>query len=188
MNEQEIRHDVQIEEVKSKEREDNSIYSEKNKEIINEAIEQVKIHLKSTGNLRKSTHKHLKPINKTKVASKCLLCNFMTACKERFEKHMVEHSEGFKCEHCDKNVSTRKDLKEHIFMDHKSTIICSFFIRGNCTRECGFSHPSEVKYCRYSTKCPFLESGRCRYFHKMLPMWKNVSKKTNLETTHGERT
>ena len=101
---------------------------------------------------------------------------------------MVEHSESFKCEHGDKNVSTRKDLKEHIFMDHKSTINCSFFIRGNCTRECGFSHPPEVKYCRYSSKCPFIESGGCRYFHKKLPMWKNVSKKTNPETTHGERT
>ena len=42
------------------ETEDNSIDSNKIKEMINEAIEQVKIRLKSTGNQRKSTHKYPK--------------------------------------------------------------------------------------------------------------------------------
>ena len=188
MKEKEIKHDILIEEANLRQREESSLDSAKNREMIDEAIEQVKIRLKPFGNVRNSAYRQPKHRSDTKIASKCASCNFMTPCKERFEKHMIEHKEGFKCEHCDQNISTRKDLKEHIFMEHKSTIICSFFIRGNCTRDCGFSHPSEVKYCRYSAKCPFLESGRCRYFHKMLPMWKNVYKKTYPEPSYGEKT
>ena len=76
-----MRHKLFIEEIK-----DNNLNSEKNTEMIDQAIEQVKIR-------------------------NCASCNFRMPCKESFEQHMLEHTESFKCENCDQNISTRKDLK-----------------------------------------------------------------------------
>ena len=158
--------------------------------MVLEAIEHVKMRSKGRTYLKKKSNANISQSSKkeAKVAHKCHFCSFMTPSKEHYDKHMAEHSGGFQCDHCEKTILTRKDLNEHIFVEHKNTIICSFYMKGKCSRECGFKHPEEIRYCRYGSKCPYLESGRCRYFHKMLPMLKNVIKKSNPETSHGERT
>ena len=82
----------ELEIIVNEERENNSLDSDKNKEMINEAIKQVNIRLKPIQNFRKSAHIHPKHRSDIKVTSKCASCNFMTPCKERFDKHMIEHS------------------------------------------------------------------------------------------------
>ena len=60
-------HNVFIEEVRSKKRENNSLNSDRNKEMIDEAIQQVKICMKSFQNVRKSAHRQPKLRNNLKV-------------------------------------------------------------------------------------------------------------------------
>ena len=63
-----------LEEATTKERKESSLYSENNREMIDEAIEQGKICLKLFGNVKKSAYRSPKPRNDTKLTSKvCLL-------------------------------------------------------------------------------------------------------------------
>ena len=113
-------------------------------------------------------------VKEPKLANKCDECSFMSTSKECFDIHMKHHKEDFKCKHCEETCISKSILKERIFNVHKNTVICSFFMKGKCTRSCEFQHPSEIAYCRFGSQCPYVESGRCRYFHKMQPMRKKV--------------
>ena len=123
-------------------------------------------------------------IKEPKLANKCEECSFMSTSKDSFDIHIKHHKEGFKCEHCEETCISKSILKEHIFSVHKNKIICSFFMKGKCTRSCEFQHPSEITYCKYGSQCPYVERGKCRYFHKMHPMWKEVFKRGGTIQTH----
>ena len=148
-----------------------------------ECIDQAK-HMKEQHKtiVRSRNKKHFNPIHSAskpevreiKLASKCQSCSFKTHSREHFDEHMVHHNEGLKCDHWEETLPSRNVLKQHVFNTHKKKIICSYFIRGKCNRQCEFQHPIEIKCCRYGYQCPYLERGKCKYLHRVQQMRSGV--------------
>ena len=83
-------------------------------------------------------------------------------------------------------------FKKHFEITHFQTAQGNYYLLILCERKLykrmWFLPSFWDKNCRYWSQCPFLEIGRCRYFHRVQQLWSGIFKNRSTSKAHEPKT